>query len=128
MALCICLSCTKAKTTRKGVVLTLYLGGRGCVSSFGREVGLLHLASYLKDYLETDLISSLAQRMSTCNCRFSGISVICALFSIRFQLLSPSVLWLLPFFHCYNHGQCRERGVYVCVYVKVVSKDTLGTI
>jgi len=87
------------------------------MSSFGREVGLLHLASYLKDYLETDFISSLAQRMSTCNCRFTSISVICALFSIRFQLLSPSVLWLLPSFRCYNHGQCRERGVHVCVCV-----------
>ena len=36
----------------KELVLTLYQGGRGCVSLFGREVGLLHLASYLKDYLE----------------------------------------------------------------------------
>ena len=39
-----------------------------------------------------------------------------AFLSLRFQLLSPAVLWFLPSIYCYNHGQCGERGVCVVLW------------
>ena len=110
----------------KELVLTLYQGGRGCVSLFGREVGLLHLASYLKDYLETDLISSLAQRMSTCNAGlpvsqwsvhcFHQIPTVVSVSFVALAVLSLLQSWTMQRERCVCVCAC---GACVCVHVYV---------